>query len=186
MKKCESKNSRMYNSFIKSLLFCCLPFIFNSCASYEKFKRITEESEFPAEVFNFDYNQSWQATLEAMKRFDLAVQNQETGTIKTRWMDNTKELNFANSFSNTTDVKAARFRLQVNVVKGFKGDREVTKVTFFKRQLIEQDFLQGWKEEPSDGITERVLLYRIGRILERERKLDLIQKRKEKKQLESF
>lgn len=176
----------MINRVITSILILSTLGVFTSCASYEKFKRITEESDFPADVFSFDYNQVWQATLEAMKQYDLAVQNQENGTIKTRWMDNTSELNFANSFSNNTDVKAARFRMQVNVVKGFRGEREVAKVTFYKRQLIEQDFLQGWKEEPSDGITERVLLYRIGRILEREKKLDDIQKRREKEQIQTF
>lgn len=168
------------------IFFIPVLLLISSCASYEKFRRVTEEYEFPAEVFNFDFNRTWQATLEAMKQYDLAVQNQETGLIKTRWIDNTKLLNFTNSFSNTTDVKAAQFRMQVNVVKGFRGEREVAKVTFYKRQLIEQDFLQGWKEEPSDGIAERVLLYRIGRILEREKKLDDIQKQKEKEQLSTF
>ena len=176
----------MNKKFISIIYFSTVLFGLQSCASYEKFKRITEEYEFPSEIYNSDYNQTWQAVLETMRVFDIAVQNQEIGSIKTRWMDNTKSLNFTNSFDKNTDVKAAQFKLQVNVVKGFRGDREVSKVTFYKRQLVEQDFLQGWKETPSDGIMEKTLLYRIGRLLEREKKLDEIQKQKEKEQLSTF
>ena len=156
----------------------------SGCASYEKFRQVTEELEIPAKVFKADYNQTWQAVILVMRKFDIAQQNQEAGFIKSRWMDNTLEVNFADSFGSSDAVKAAKYKLVVNVVKGYRSAREVTKVTIYKRQLIEQDFLQGWKEVTTDGISEKVLLYRIERLIARDNKLKEIDKVREKEQME--
>lgn len=169
---------------LSTILFLILAM--TGCASYEKFRQVTEELEIPSKVFRADYNQTWQAVIQVMKRFDIAQQNQEAGYIKTRWMDNTLEVNFTDSFGSSDAVKAARFKLVVNVVKGYRVSQEVTKVTIYKRQLVEQDFLQGWKEVSTDGISEQTMLYRIGRLIENDNKLKEIDKAREKEQLESF
>ena len=156
----------------------------SSCASYEKFRQITEELEIPARVYRADYNQTWQAVIQVMRKYDIAQQNQEAGFIKTRWMDNTLEVNFADSFGSSDSVKAAKYKLVVNVVKGFRASREVSKVTIYKRQLMEQDFLQGWKEVSTDGIAEKTLLYRIERLIATDNKLKEIDKAREKEQLQ--
>lgn len=159
--------------------------ILSSCASYEKFRQVTEELEIPSKVYRADYNQTWQAVIQVMRKFDIAQQNQEAGFVKTRWIDNTLEVNFTDSFGSSDAVKAAKFKLVVNVVKGFRSSKEVTKVTIYKRQLIEQDFLQGWKESPTDGILEKTLLYRIERLIAIDNKLKEIDKAREKEQLEN-
>ncbi len=158
----------------------------SGCASYEKFRQVTEELEIPSKVFAADYNQTWNAVIQVMKKYDIAQQNQEAGYIKTRWMDNTLEVNFTDSFGSSDAVKAARFKLAVNVVKGYRASQEVTKVTVYKRQLVEQDFLQGWKEVSTDGIAEQTLLYRIGRLVENDNRLKEIDKAREKEQLQNF
>jgi hypothetical protein len=163
-----------------------LGFVFlSSCASYEKFRQVTEELEIPSKVFRADYNQTWQAVIQVMKKYDIAQQNQEAGFIKTRWMDNTLEVNFTDSFGSSDAVKAAKYKMVVNVVKGFRSSREVTKVTIYKRQLVEQDFLQGWKENSTDGITEKTLLYRMERLISMDNKLKEIDKAREKEQLQN-
>lgn len=160
-------------------------FLMSGCASYEKFRQVTEELEIPTHIFKADYNQTWQAVIQVMKKYDIAQQNQEAGFIKTRWMDNTLEVNFADSFGSGDSVKAAKFKLIVNVVKGYRASREVTKVTIYKRQLMEQDFLQGWKEVNTDGILEKTLLYRMERLIAIDNSLREIDKAREKEQLES-
>lgn len=170
---------------MKFYLFITMMLFFSSCASYEKFRQVTEELEIPSKVYKADYNQSWQAVITVMRKYDIATQNQEAGFIKTRWMDNTLEVNFADAFGSSDAVKAAKFKLVVNVVKGFRGGREVSKVTIYKRQLVEQDFLQGWKEVSTDGIMEKTLLYRIERLIAIDNKLKEIDKAREKEQLES-
>ena len=99
--------------------------LFTSCTSYEQFRYITEEFEIPSRIFRSDYNETWQAVLQFMKKYDLAVQNQEAGIIKTRWMDNTLELNFTDSFGTRDAIKAAKFKVIVNVVKGYRGNKEI-------------------------------------------------------------
>lgn len=160
--------------------------LLSGCASYEKFRQITEELEIPSEVFKADFNQTWQAVIQVMKRFDIAYQNQESGKIKTRWMDNTLQVNFADAFGSSEAVKAAEFKLVINVAEGYSYGQKVTKVTIFKRQRIEHDFLQGWREVPTDGIQEKTLLYRIQTLINNDNKLKAIDKAREKEQIESF
>lgn len=156
--------------------------LLSSCASYQQYQQVAEEFEIPSKVFKADYNQAWQAVLQYMKKYDLALQNQEAGVIKSRWIDNTMEMNFIDSFGTSDSVKAAKFKIVVNVVKGFKGSREVSKVTVFKRQMVEQDFLQGWKVIPTDGILEQTILYRIQRIVDIDNQLKAIEEQKAKEQ----
>jgi hypothetical protein len=161
------------------LLILCL---LSGC-SYEKFRQVTEENDIPSRIFKADFNQTWQAVIQVMRKFDIAQQNQEAGFIKTRWIDNTLEVNFADAFGSSDAVKAAKFKMVINVVKGYRAGREVSKVTIFRRQLIEQDFLQGWKEVPTEGIQERTLLYRIERLIAIDNKLREIDKAREEEQL---
>ncbi len=170
---------------MKFYQYIVLMLFFNGCASYEKFRQVTEELEIPSKIFKSDYNQTWQAVISVMRKYDIAQQNQEAGFIKTRWIDNTLELNFADSFGSSDAVKAAKFKIIINVVKGFRSSQEVTKVTIYKRQLIEQDFLQGWKEVTPDGIVEKTLLYRVERLISIDNSLKEIDKAREKEQLEN-
>lgn len=170
---------------MKFYQYIVLMLFFNGCASYEKFRQVTEELEIPSKIFKSDYNQTWQAVISVMRKYDIAQQNQEAGFIKTRWIDNTLELNFADAFGSSDAVKAAKFKIIINVVKGFRSSQEVTKVTIYKRQLIEQDFLQGWKEVTPDGIVEKTLLYRVERLISIDNSLKEIDKVREKEQLEN-
>lgn len=169
---------------MKFYLFILSLLLLNSCASYEKFRQVTEELEIPSKIYKADFNQTWQAVITVMRKYDISQQNQEAGFIKTRWMDNTLEVNFADAFGSSDTVKAAKFKIVVNVVKGFRSSREVTKVSIYKRQLVEQDFLQGWKEVSQDGILEKTLLYRIERLIATDNKLREIDKAREKEQIE--
>jgi hypothetical protein len=157
-----------------------------SCSSYEQFQDVTQELEIPSKVYKADYNQAWQAVLLVMRQYDLELQNQESGVIKTRWIDNTVELNFADSFGSSDAVKSARFKIIINVVKGFRSGREVSKISVFKRQMIEQDFLQGWKVIRSDGIQEETILYRISRLIQIDNKLKEIEDQKSKEAEATF
>lgn len=156
---------------------------FSSCASYEKFRLVTEEMEIPSKIYKADYDQTWKAVVQVMKKYNIAQQNPEAGFIKTRWIDNTLEVNFADAFGSSDAVKAAKFKLIVNVVKGFRASREVSKVTIYKRQLMEQDFLQGWKEVPTDLIAEKTLLYRIERLIAMDNRIKEIDKAREEEQM---
>ena len=160
--------------------------LISGCSSYENFKQVSEDFEVPSQVYRADYNKVWQEVMKITNKYDREVYNQEAGVIKTRWMDNTLELNFADSFGSNDAVKSAQFKLILNVVKGFRGNKEVTKVTVFRRQRVEQDFLQGWKVIRSDGILEKSILYRLERALIIESKLQEIEDKKGKEAEKNF
>jgi uncharacterized lipoprotein len=160
--------------------------LFSGCSSYEQFQQLAEEAEIPTQVYKTNFNQTWQAVLEIMQKYDLALKNQEAGVIKTRWIYNTNQLNFNEAFGSQDMVKAARFKLVVNVIKGFRGKSEVSKISVFKRQMIEKDFLQGWKVVRSDGILEKTILYRVDRILKRENMIKKIEEAKAKEEQANF
>ncbi len=148
--------------------------LFFSCSSYENFKQVSEDLEIPSQVYRADYNKVWQEVMKITNKYEREVYNQEAGVIKTRWRDNTLELNFADSFGSNDEVKSAQFKLIINVAKGYRGNKEVCKVTVFKRQRVEQDFLQGYKVIRTDGILEKSILYRLERALQIESKLQEI------------
>lgn len=149
--------------------------ILGGCASYEQFRYITEEFELPTRVFKADYNITWQAVKQLLVNAEIDAEDAEAGFIKTRPMDNTLEVNFTDSFGANDRVKAAKVKLVINVVRGYRASSEVTKVTVYKRQFIQPDFLTGFREVPSDGIFEKVFLYRLERIIWREGQLKKIE-----------
>lgn len=153
-------------------------FFISGCSSFEQFEYLTKEVEIPSNVFKSTYTDTWTAVVATINKFDLELQNQESGSIKTKWIDNTVKLNFSDSFGGSDAVKAAKFKLIINVIKGFQNSQEVTKVTVYKRQLVNQDFLQGWKVIPSDQIEETTILYRIERALMIDRQIKAIEKEK--------
>ncbi len=149
--------------------------VLSGCASYEQFRYITEEFELPTRVFKADYNLTWQAVKKLLINADIDHEDAEAGIIKTLPMDNTMEVNFTDSFGPNDRVKAAKVKLVVNVVRGYRASKEVTKVTIYKRQFIQPDFLTGFREVPSDGIFEKVFLYRLERIIWQEAQLKKIE-----------
>ncbi len=163
-----------------------LSFILSACSSYENFKHISEDLDIPSQVYMADYNKVWQETMQICKGYEMDTFNQESGVIKTRWKDNTLELNFADAFGANEAVKSAQFKLIINVAKGFRGTKEVTKVTVFKRQRVEQDFLQGWKILKSDGILEKTILYRLEQALSIQNRLQKIEDQKAKESEKNF
>ena len=176
----------MTQEFRQKIIYLLISVILYGCSSYEQFRHVTEDFEIPSVVLVSDFTQTWQAVLQVMRKYDIAVENRQAGIIRTRWIDNTQEKNFTDSFSKNDEVRAARYKLILNVTKGFRRGREVSKVTVYKRQFLEQGFLQGWKEVPSDSITEKSILYRVQRKVAIDNKLRAIEKVREKEQLQNF
>ncbi len=159
--------------------------LFKSCASYEKFRMITEDYEFPSQVFKASFKDTYNAVTKIMKTFEL-VKGKDSNRIITDWIDNTIEVNFADSFTGSDSVEAAKYKIIVTMEKGFRYDREVTRVTVYKRQLVQQGLFQGFKEVPSDLIFEKTLLYRIRRVLAIDQRIQKILDLKEQKEVEDF
>jgi len=167
---------------VKQLLL----FFLLSCSTYEQFQKLSSESEIPSRNYPATFEEVWSASVGVMRNYDIETQNQEIGLIKTRWMENTVDLNFSDSFGTQDKIKSARFKILLNVSKYSHTSNNRSKVTIIKRQLVENDYLQGWKEIKNDKTLEKTLLYRIERIIKVDRRLKAIQKEKEAAQLKEF
>jgi hypothetical protein len=176
----------MIKTFSSSLKVALLIICTAGCSSYENFKNITEDLEIPSQVYKADFNKVWIEVMKITNKYARELYNQDAGIVKTRWIDNTLELNFSDSFGSNDSVKTARFKLIINVVKGYRGNREVSKVTVFKRQQVQQDYLDGWKTVRTDSILEKSILYRLERSLAIEAKLQKIEDRKTKEAEKNF
>lgn len=152
-------------------------FFIASCSSYQQFEHITKAFELPSHIFRSNYDDTWKFLQIIMKHYDMEPSSLKLGLMKTKWQDNTIELNFTDAFDKRDQVKFAKFKIIVNVMKIYRDSREMTKVSILKKQMVNTDFLQGWKILPSDGILEKTLLYRLGReidIEKRKKKIEIL------------
>jgi hypothetical protein len=135
-------------------------------------------------IYLTDFNTSWQAVLDAIKNARLDVSNREGGFVQTKWTDNTAEKNFVDSFGEADSYLKAQYRIRINVAKGFYNGQPSVKVSVQKEQLIQRDVLEGWRPIETDGVDERTLLYRVGRIIAIRMKMAHIEELKTQKALE--
>lgn len=130
-----------------------------------------------------DVNTAWQGVLESLHSQPIDITNRESGYIQTRWIDNTEQRNFTDSFGGADYLLKAQYRFKINVSKSFYKGEPSAKVTVQKEQLVQIDVLEGWQRRESDSIEENTLLYRIGRIIYMRMKLAKIEEDKMKKEL---
>ncbi len=137
-------------------------------------------------VFLTDFPTAWQAALDSLKNSRLDISNREGGFIQTKWVDNTAEKNFKDSFGLADAYIKAQYRFRVTVSKNttYQG-KPTTQVTVQKEQLIQRDVLEGWRPIETDSIDENTLLYRISRLISIRIKLLRMEEQKTKKALEN-
>ena len=136
-------------------------------------------------IYTTDWNTAWQATLEALKHSSLDISNQESGYLQTKWIDNTAEKNFADSFGEADNYLKAQYRFQVSLSKGFFKHKSTVKISIQKEQMIQKDALEGWRPVETDTVDETTLLYRIGRLIYVRLKLSKIEELKAKKEIQN-
>jgi hypothetical protein len=140
------------------------------CASaYEKSLGGDTEKVF-SKIYLTEINTAWSSTLDALKSIPLDSSNRESGFIQTKWVDNTAQKNFVDSFSSAQIYQKARYRFRLVLTKGSYNGEASVRISIQKDQMVQQDLLEGWKPSESDGVEENTLLYRIGRLVVLENK----------------
>jgi hypothetical protein len=134
-------------------------------------------------IYTTDWDSAWQATLEALKHTPLSVSNQESGFLQTKWIDNTAEKNFTDSFGEADNYLKAQYRFQVSLSKGYFNHKPTVKVSIQKEQMVQRDALEGWNPQETDSIDENTLLYRIGRLIYVRTRMTKIEEEKTKREL---
>jgi hypothetical protein len=170
---------------LSSLLLPLL--LFQGCmTAYRQSVGVDNVGQVYSRSYMTDLDTAWQACLEAMKTYPMSERNSQSGFIQTKWVDNTEQRNFVDSFGDANATLKAQFRFKVNVAKTFYNGAPVVKIAVTKDQLVQHDVLEGWRSVETDSIDENTLLYRIGRIIYFRMKLAKLEKERVERESKSI
>jgi hypothetical protein len=126
-------------------------------------------------VYNEDFDLVWRAAQIALQKYPIRVNNIDKGELETEWIANNE------IWSAPQDLKTSRtgtqYRLTIRTIKGRIQNESAIKVTIQKFIEKKRDFFAEVEKPPSDGLEEKVLLYRIEREIQIERALQLAQEK---------
>lgn len=104
----------------------------------------------------------WKAAQRALK-YPVAVDNIEQGILETDWIRGDE--GFVPAHEKKELSSGIRSKITLRILKGKRGQRDVTRVTVSKKLERQRDFFDEGQNLESDGWEEKVLLYRIEREL---------------------
>lgn len=123
-----------------------------------------------SKVYKASYEETWQATQKALSKYRLELSNIDKGLLKTEvikgakaWRSPTRKRPYSAGYSS---------QLKIRVIKGRIGKKPTVKVVIKKNVELQKDFFSQKKPLPSDGLEEKMILYRIKREIIINRGLD--------------
>ncbi|MGE0763725.1 MAG: hypothetical protein AB7N80_10645 [Bdellovibrionales bacterium] len=129
-------------------------------------------------VFHGSFDDVWRAmqlALQGPTSYPLRINNMDTGVIETEqvkgsmvWSPPNVEQPSGGGYS---------YRLIMRVIKGAVSGRQAYKVTVQKVSQIQRDFFAEPEPISSDGLEEKVILYRVDREMQIDRALRRLNKK---------
>jgi hypothetical protein len=149
------------------LALILLATLLSRCASIPK-----SEAPFHTRLYEGTYDDVWLATLKALNDYPLKLSNKDSGKIQTETVNGPyNELLFA----HPEPIQLPE-RFRYNISLSFarlesEAKRSLVRIRIRKELEKFHDFYTGWGPYPSDGLEEKLILYRIAHILAMERAL---------------
>lgn len=149
-----------------SSFFLSFSLLLVSCAS----QKVSEP--FQTRMYEGNYDEVWLATLKALNDYPLKVSNKDSGKIQSEVVNGPYNDLFL-AYPDPIDLpERYRYSIKFNFAKLASEDRKpLVRVRIIKELEQFHDFYTGWLAYPSDGIEEKLLLYRIEHILQMEKQL---------------
>jgi hypothetical protein len=139
---------------------------------------------FRTRLYEGTYDDVWLAALKSLNDYPLRVSNKDSGRITTETVNGPYNELVLSYPSGIEQPERFRYSLKLNFAKlvSEKTNKSLVRIRIIKELEQFQDFYTGWLSYPSDGIEEKVLLYRIEQVLSMEKALARhIQNRNRKK-----
>jgi len=155
------------------LAFFVVGLLAGGCAS----KPSAAGKPYHTRLFQGNYDSVWLAALKSMNDYPLKISNKDTGRIHSETVNGPyNDLLFA--YPEKIELpERFRYSLSLNFAKLVaEGNEPITRVRVIKKLERFHDFYTGWLPYPSDGLEERLVLYRIEHILRMEKLLSATQK----------
>lgn len=152
---------------MKTIVLAIFLVAFSGCAS----KKV--EEPFQTRLYEGTYEDVWLAALKALNDYPLKLSNKDSGKIQSEVVNGPyNELLF--TYPEPIELpERFRYSLRLNFAKLVSEDDKspLVRVRLIKELERFHDFYTGWMGYPSDGLEERILLYRIEHILQMEKLL---------------
>ncbi len=127
---------------------------------------------FYTRLYEGNFDEVWLATLKALNDYPLKLSNKDGGKIQSEVVNGPyNDLLF--TYPDPVE-QPERFRYSIKFNFGkFATDekRPMVRIRVIKELEQFQDFYTGWTPFPSDGMEEKLLLYRVEHILKMEKHL---------------
>lgn len=137
--------------------------VMSACAS----KR--PEEPFYTRLYTGNFDEVWIASLKALNDYPLKLSNKDAGKIQSEVVNGPyNDLLF--TYPEGIELpERFRYAVRLNFARLIsEDDQPVVRVRVIKDLERFVDFYTGWTPFPSDGLEERVLLYRIEHLLKME------------------
>lgn len=144
-----------------------LGFLLGGCASPSALPE-----PYTTRLYMGSYDEVWLAALKALNDYPLKISNKDSGKILTEVISGPyNDLLF--TYPESIELpERFRYSLKVNFAKLVSEENKgLTRVRIIKELEKFHDFYTGWISFPSDGLEEKLLLYRIEHILRMEKQL---------------
>lgn len=157
---------------IALLSLSCL--IYSSACSIPR--HTVRQVEEPQQIFHGSYDEVWAAALKVLDSFQYKypTANKDSGFIETDVTTGYSKREYIFS-GGEKFPKESKWKLTLRflVMKSHPSSPKV-RLRIKKEEEVNQGFLEGWKKIESDLLTEKVILYRIGRVLYLNKKIELL------------
>ena len=97
-----------------------------------------------SKIFISDYVMAWESAVDSLKASTMDIVNRESGTLQTKWIDNTSERNLIDSNGSVSPYQKAQYRFRITLAKSFFQGKPSVRVNVQKEQQIQRDVLEGW------------------------------------------
>lgn len=152
--------------FFISFFFVITALHLVACASQ------TKTEPFYTRLYEGTYDEVWLATLKALNDYPLKVSNKDNGKIQSEVVNGPyNDLLF--TYPDPIELpERFRYSVKFNFAKlGTEDRKPLVRIRIIKELEQFHDFYTGWLAYPSDGMEEKLLLYRVEHILQMEKHL---------------
>ena len=122
--------------------------------------------------YKASYDSVWNATSKAVSKYKITFSNKDAGIIQTDFLTGISKTEFYYSGGEKFQ-KEIKWKLQLKLIPTTTPQgTSLIKVRVSKEMYISPGFLEDWRPTQTDYLTEKALLYRIGRIITLDSKIE--------------
>ena len=114
-----------------------------------------------SKLFEANYDQVWKSVMLAMEYYSIEEEDKEQGFLRTEVIKGTNI--WSPPFEGKQKKMSIKYVIYIQLIKGMTGFQPVIQVRVLKKIFAQEGFINEPKRIPSNGLEEKVILYRIMR-----------------------